>query len=146
MDFDDEIPVIVTHVLESNISQNACVVEQNVYSAKCPDRCLDDPLAVLYTVIVGYSLAAAGFNFINNNICSLDERLECALLQVLRKRETALCTFDDRPSPLKEPPRSLTTTFAPLEPKKSAYAFPSLGSGQILFSKAKTSPTLHQRL
>lgn len=29
------------------------------------------------------------------------------------------------PSPLKEPPRSLTTTLAPLEAKNRAYAFPS---------------------
>jgi hypothetical protein len=29
------------------------------------------------------------------------------------------------PSPLKEPPRSLTTTLAPLEAKNKAYAFPS---------------------
>lgn len=34
-------------------------------------------------------------------------------------------TFVELPSPLNEPPRSLTTTLAPLEPKKRAYAFPN---------------------
>ena len=33
-------------------------------------------------------------------------------------------TFDDLPSPLNEPPRSLTTTLAPRDAKKVAYAFP----------------------
>src|SRR5204863_10035562 len=33
-------------------------------------------------------------------------------------------TFDDLPSPMNEPPRSLTTTLAPRDAKKVAYAFP----------------------
>lgn len=34
-------------------------------------------------------------------------------------------TFESFPSPLKDPPRSLTTTLAPRDPKKVAYALPN---------------------
>lgn len=37
----------------------------------------------------------------------------------------AMFTLVPPPSPLNEPPKSLTTTLAPREAKKSAYALPS---------------------
>ena len=113
MDVHNQIPVLIAHVLEGDISQNTGVVEEDIDSAVVLDGGLDDPVAILDAVVVGYCFAACGLDLVDDNIGGLwDVRL--ALNGIERR------TLVEFPSPLNDPPRSLTTTLAPLEPKKSA--------------------------
>ena len=71
MHFDDQIPVVIAHILECNISENTRIVEKNIYPPERPDRSLDDSLAVFNAVIVRDSFAARSFDLLDDNICSL---------------------------------------------------------------------------
>jgi hypothetical protein len=121
MDSHDQVPVLVLHVFEADIPQDTSVVEQHVDAAIVLDGCLDDLLAVCDAVVVGYCFAASGFDLVGDDIGGLyfDTLISSCSTLVSTTGED---TFVDVPSPLKDPPRSLTTTLAPLEPKNSAYA------------------------
>jgi len=41
VNFEDEVPVLVFHLLEGDISENACVVDQNVNSFEVVEGCFD---------------------------------------------------------------------------------------------------------
>jgi hypothetical protein len=71
MNCEDQIPVLVGHVLEADVSKNAGIVEQDVDSAKGIDGSLDDTVAILDAIVVGNSLTAGLFDLIDNKICSL---------------------------------------------------------------------------
>jgi hypothetical protein len=121
MDSHDQVPVLILHVFETDIPQDTGVVEQYIDATIVLDGCLDDLVTVCDAVVVGYCFAACGFDLVDDNISGLcfDTLISnCSTLV----RETGEGTFVDVPSPLKDPPRSLTTTLAPLEPKNSAYA------------------------
>ena len=47
VDFHDQVPVGVLHVLEADISEDAGIVDQNVDSAKGLDGCVDDLFTIL---------------------------------------------------------------------------------------------------
>lgn len=118
MDSVDQIPVGILHVLKADIPQDTSVVEQDIDAAEGLDGGLDDCFTVLDAVVVGNGLAAGGTDFLDDIICSLGQS------QLRSLGRCAALTFPDFPSPLCEPPRSLTTTLAPLEEKNRAYAFP----------------------
>lgn len=109
----NQIPVLVAHVLEGDVSQDTGIVDQDVNAAVILDGGLDDAVAILDAVIVGYCFAACGFDFVDDDICSLGE-VRPDLSQL---REWQRHTLVELPSPLNDPPRSFTTTLAPLEPK-----------------------------
>jgi hypothetical protein len=67
----DEIPVLVRHVLEADVAQDAGVVEKNIDAAKVLDGCLDDLFAELDTVVVGDGLAARGADLVDDDIGGL---------------------------------------------------------------------------
>lgn len=71
VDLHDEVPVLVGHVLEANISENTSIVDDNINAAKGLDGRLDDLVAILDTVVVGSSLAASLLNLVDNNVGSL---------------------------------------------------------------------------
>jgi hypothetical protein len=56
----DDVPVGVFHVAESNVPQDAGVVDEHVDAAKGADGGLDDALAVFDRVVVG-DCCVAGF-------------------------------------------------------------------------------------
>lgn len=115
----DKIPVLVRHVLEADVAENASIVDEDVNPAESLDGSLNDSIAILHAVVVCNGLSPCSFDFVDNDIGSL-----CVISPRALARIEAVWTFVDWPSPLNEPPRSLTTTFAPLEPKNVAYAFP----------------------
>jgi hypothetical protein len=47
VDLHDEVPVLVLHVLEADVSQNASIVDEHVDSAKGLDGSLDNLVAIL---------------------------------------------------------------------------------------------------
>ena len=73
---------------------------------------------MLDAIVIGNCLASCNFDFVDDNV----SRLQVTWSAQLYKCETYVktLTFDEVPSPLNEPPKSLTTTLAPLEAKKRA--------------------------
>ena len=120
MDVDDQIPVLVGHVLEGYIAEDTGIIQEDIDSAEVLNSGLNDLVAGGHTVVVGYCFPASGFDLVDDYICCLDtcQQLDCSMY-------AGLHTLLEAPSPLKEPPKSLTTTLAPLDPKNRAYAFPS---------------------
>ena len=73
MNFDNKIPVVVGHILEADISQDARIVQEYVDPAELIDCRVDDPISVLNAVIIGNSLAASGTNLIYDKVGSLQD-------------------------------------------------------------------------
>lgn len=69
----DKVPVLVFHVLETDIPEDTGVVEEDINAAKVLDGGFNDGFAVLDTVVVCYRLAASSSDFIDNHIGSLEE-------------------------------------------------------------------------
>lgn len=67
----DQIPILVLHVLERDISQDTGIVDENIDAAKILDGCVDNCLSVLHAVVVGDGLSAGLANFFNYNIGGL---------------------------------------------------------------------------
>ena len=71
MDAVDQIPVRLFHVLETDISQDTGVVDEDINTSECVDGRLDDGLSVLDRIVVGDGLAASGADLIDDLVCSL---------------------------------------------------------------------------
>ena len=71
VDFVNEFPVCLLHVLEADITENTGVVDENIDAAKGIDGRLDDGLSVLDRIVVGDGLAASGADLIDDLVCSL---------------------------------------------------------------------------
>lgn len=116
MDSHDEVPVSILHVLEADVPEDTSIVDEDIYPAKVLDGSLNDLVAIFDRVVVGNCAASRGLDLFDDDICGLCDMVS----MIVDTLSIGLYTFEDLPSPLKEPPRSLTTTFAPLEPKKVA--------------------------
>jgi hypothetical protein len=71
MNCDDQIPVRILHVLETDIPKNAGIVDQDVDAAKVLNGSLDNLLALCDAVVVGYCLSAGSFDLIDDDIGGL---------------------------------------------------------------------------
>jgi len=71
----NQIPVLVLHVLEADITEDTSVVDQDIDAAECLDGGLDDLVAIGDTVVVGNGLAACGFDLVDNNISGLSHEV-----------------------------------------------------------------------
>ena len=69
----DEVPVLVGHVLEADVAQDAGVVDEHVDTAVRLDGSLDDLVAILDAVVVGSRLAARGLDLLDDKVGSLWE-------------------------------------------------------------------------
>ena len=67
----DEVPILIFHVLEADISQNSRIVEEDIDAAEGINGSLDDLVAILDAVIVGYGLATCLLDLIDDDICGL---------------------------------------------------------------------------
>jgi len=47
MNIHDQIPILVLHVLEADIAEDAGIVDEDIYSAKVLDCRLDDLVSIL---------------------------------------------------------------------------------------------------
>jgi hypothetical protein len=84
---DDEVPVLILHVLEAHVSQNARVVDQYIDAAELPDGGFNDLLAIVDAVVVGSCFAASGPNLVDDDVGSL-RTLLTTLLEVPLAYET----------------------------------------------------------
>lgn len=79
----DQVPVLIFHVLETDIAEDTGVVDENIHSAKVLDGRVDNGITLLHAVVVGGCLAASGFDFVDNDISSLDIGSTLALESVI---------------------------------------------------------------
>ena len=66
VDLHDQVPILILHVLEADVSQDASIVDQDVYPAEILDGGIDDSLAILDAVVVGNRLTASGFDLVDD--------------------------------------------------------------------------------
>lgn len=71
VDLEDEVPVLILHVLEGDVAEDTGVVDEDVDAAELLDGGLDDLVAILDAVVVGDGLAASGLDLVDNHIGSL---------------------------------------------------------------------------
>jgi hypothetical protein len=71
MDGHNKIPVRIRHVLEGYVSQDTGIVEEDIDAAVVLDGGLNDSVAILDAVVVGYCFAACGLDLIDDDICGL---------------------------------------------------------------------------
>lgn len=67
----DQVPVLILHVLEADITEDTSVVEEHINAAEGLDGSLDDSVTILDTVVVSYGLTASSFDLVDNDISSL---------------------------------------------------------------------------
>jgi hypothetical protein len=115
------------HVLEADVAQNARIVDEDVDATEGVNGGLDDGFSILDRVVIGDGFPASGADRFNDFVCGLYGLVSCCPVVKLSKRWKGRQrrTADPWPSPLKLPPKSFTTTFAPRLPKKTAYSRPS---------------------
>ena len=68
----DQVPIVIFHILEADIPQNASIVDQYVDSAEVVDSSLDYALTVHDIVVVGYGLAAGLSDLVDDLVGHLD--------------------------------------------------------------------------
>ena len=65
MHFHYQIPILILHVLEADVAQNAGIVQKHVNPAKGLDGSFDDPVAILDRIVVCNGLAAGGCDLLD---------------------------------------------------------------------------------
>lgn len=71
VDLHDQVPVFVGQVLETDIAQDARVIDEHVNTAEVVNRRLDDFLAILHAVIICYCLPPGCLDLVDYYIRSL---------------------------------------------------------------------------
>ena len=71
MDLNDQIPIRIRHILETNIPQDTRIIDEHVNPSKVLDGRLDDLVSILDTIVVGNGHSSGGANLIHDLICSL---------------------------------------------------------------------------
>jgi len=84
VDFVDEVPVRLLHVLETDIAQDARIVDEHIDATKGIDGRLDDGFTVLDRVVVGNCLTACGADHFDNFVGGLSRRQQSRSCEVSR--------------------------------------------------------------
>jgi hypothetical protein len=71
VDLVDEVPVLLLHVFEADIAQDAGIVDEHINAPEVVNGCLDDGLSILNRVVVGDGLAACSTDRLNDFVCGL---------------------------------------------------------------------------
>lgn len=122
MHLHNQIPICLLLVLKRDIPQNPRVIEQDVNSPERLHRRRDDLLTILDRIVIGNSFPAGCLDLVDYQIRSLYRTVSTTILGFVY--EVVVVTLVSFPSPLNDPPKSLTTTLAPRDAKNSAYALP----------------------
>jgi hypothetical protein len=67
----DQVPIVVLHVLEADISEDSGIVDQDVDSAKGLDGSVDDLFTIFDRVVVGNGLASSCLDLVDYDVCGL---------------------------------------------------------------------------
>ena len=68
MNLDDQIPVLIRHVLEADIAQDASIVQEYVYPTKGLDGSVDNSVAIFNAIIIRDSFAPSSSDLVDNHI------------------------------------------------------------------------------
>lgn len=71
VDLVDEIPVLLLHVLEADIAQNAGIVDEHIDAPEIVNGRLDDGVSILDRIVVGDGLAACSADRLDDFVCGL---------------------------------------------------------------------------
>lgn len=71
VDLHNQVPVIVLHVFEADISEDAGIVDQNIDSAKGLDGRVDDFVTIFDRIVVGNGLASSCLDLLDYYVCGL---------------------------------------------------------------------------
>ena len=71
MNLEDQVPILILHVLKADVTQDPGIVDQDMYASKALDCSLDDCLAILDTVVVCNSLSSCALDLLYHSIGSL---------------------------------------------------------------------------
>ena len=74
VDEEDKVPVLVSHLREGDVPQDAGVVDDDVNLSEGIECCLYDPVAKFNRVVVGHSLDAERLALLHHRICRTDRR------------------------------------------------------------------------
>ena len=74
MNFDDQVPVLVLHILEAYISKNARIVDQDINPSKLLYGGFDDLFTISHIVVVGNGFTACCSDLVDDNISGLFDR------------------------------------------------------------------------
>lgn len=66
MDFVDQIPILIFHVLKANISKDAGIVDENINTAKGLDGSVNNLVSKLDAIVVGDGVSTLCLDFIDN--------------------------------------------------------------------------------
>lgn len=72
MDFDNQIPILILHILEADVPQNPRIVDEHIDPSESLNGRLNNLLAILHAVVVRDRFAARGFDFVDDYIGRLD--------------------------------------------------------------------------
>lgn len=75
VNFVDEVLIFVFYVFEIDVVEDICVVDQDVDMVECFNGSVDDFVVVFDVVVVGNCFVVSGFDFVNDNIGSLEKLL-----------------------------------------------------------------------
>ena len=71
MDLHDQVPVLVLHVLETDIPEDTGIVDEYIDPAESLDGRFDDSLTIFNAIVIRHCLSAGSFDLIHDNISSL---------------------------------------------------------------------------
>jgi len=92
---ENQIPVLVLHVFEADVSKNSRIVDQDINPSKRFNGSFNDSFSVFDAVVVGNSFAASGLDLFNNGIGGL---LTCQP-QNNRQKKTSCIPLTSFPHP-----------------------------------------------
>ena len=73
MDFEDQIPVGILHVLEADVPENAGIVNEDIDAAEVVNGSLDDLFAVLDAIVVCYRVPAVLLDLVDDLLSHLQQ-------------------------------------------------------------------------
>lgn len=68
VDLEDQVPILVLHILEADIAEDTGIVDEDIDAAERLDGSFDNLVAILDAVVVGHSLAARGLDLVYYDI------------------------------------------------------------------------------
>ena len=68
-----QVPVVVSHILEADIPENASIVQQDVYSAELSDGRVDDSIPVFDAVVIGNGISTRSPYLVDHSVRCLHQ-------------------------------------------------------------------------
>jgi hypothetical protein len=81
----DEVPILVLHLSEAHISQDTCIVDEDVDPAVRLDGRGDDLVSIDNAVVVGDCLSSSLLDLLDDEVGSLSR---CSLQMVMKQEST----------------------------------------------------------